>query len=99
MRYVRERAGERAAGVEWHLLVQAVVPTDDRRAAAADLLSRFESEMPVEEALVTPFLLIGTHAQMADQLRASRERYGFSYVTVHEPYYEAFEPVVELMRS
>jgi alkanesulfonate monooxygenase SsuD/methylene tetrahydromethanopterin reductase-like flavin-dependent oxidoreductase (luciferase family) len=99
MRYVREQAGERAAGVEWHLLVQAVVPTDDRRAAAADLLSRFESEMPVEEALETPFLLIGTHAQMAEQLRASRERYGFSYVTVHEPYYEAFEPVVELMRT
>ncbi len=99
MRYVREQAGERAAGIEWHLLVQAVVPTDDRRAAAADLLSRFESEMPVEEALETPFLLIGTHAQMAEQLRASRERYGFSYVTVHEPYYEAFEPVVELMRT
>ena len=98
MRFVREQAGERAAGVEWHLLVQAVVPTDDRRAAAADLLSRFGSEMPVEEALETPFLLIGTHAQMAEQLRASRERYGFSYVTVHEPYYEAFEPVVELMR-
>ena len=99
MRYVREQAGERAAGVEWHLLVQAVVPTDDRRAAAADLLIRFESEMPVEEPLETPFLLIGTHAQMAEQLRASRERYGFSYVTVHEPYYEAFEPVVELMRT
>jgi probable F420-dependent oxidoreductase len=99
MRYVREQAGERAAGVEWHLLVQAVVPTEDRRAAAADLLDRFESEMPVEEALETPFLLIGTHAQMAEQLRASRERYGFSYVTVHEPYYEAFEPVVELMRT
>jgi probable F420-dependent oxidoreductase len=99
MRYVREQAGERAAGVEWHLLVQAVVPTDDRRAAAADLLSRFESEMPVEEALETPFLLIGTRAQMAEQLRTSRERYGFSYVTVHEPYYEAFEPVVELMRT
>jgi alkanesulfonate monooxygenase SsuD/methylene tetrahydromethanopterin reductase-like flavin-dependent oxidoreductase (luciferase family) len=96
---VREQAGERATDVEWHLLVQTVIPTDDRRAAAADLLSRFGNEMTVDEALETPFLLIGTHAQMAEQLRASRERYGFSYVTVHEPYYEAFEPVVELMRS
>jgi probable F420-dependent oxidoreductase len=99
VRFVREQAGERAADVEWHLLVQTVIPTDDRRAAAADLLSRFGNEMTVEEALETPFLLIGTHAQMAEQLRASRERYGFSYVTVHEPYYEAFEPVVELMRT
>ncbi len=99
VRFVREQAGERADEVEWHLLVQTVIPTDDRRAAAADLMTRFGSEMTVEEALETPFLLIGTHAQMAEQLRASRERYGFSYVTVHEPYYEAFEPVVELMRT
>jgi probable F420-dependent oxidoreductase len=99
VRFVRDRAGERATGVEWHLLVQMVVPTDDRRAAAADLLARFGTEMSVEEALETPFLLIGTPAQMAEQLRANRERYGFSYITVHEPYYEAFEPVVELMRG
>jgi probable F420-dependent oxidoreductase len=99
MRYVREQAGGRAADVEWHLLLQVVVPTDNRRAAAADLLSKHGSEMTVEEALETPFLLIGTHAQMAEQLRASRERYGFSYITVHDPYYEAFEPVVELMRT
>jgi probable F420-dependent oxidoreductase len=99
VRFVREQAGERATDVEWHLLVQTVIPTDDRRAAAADLLSRFGNEMTVDEALETPFLLIGTNAQMAEQLQASRERYGFSYVTVHEPYYEAFEPVVELMRT
>jgi alkanesulfonate monooxygenase SsuD/methylene tetrahydromethanopterin reductase-like flavin-dependent oxidoreductase (luciferase family) len=99
MRFVRAQAGERAADVEWHLLVQMVVPTDDRRAAAADLISRFDSAMTVDEALETPFLLVGTHAQMAEQLQASRERYGFSYVTVHDPYYEAFEPVVERLSS
>ena len=99
VRFVREQAGERSADVEWHLLVQAVVPTEDRRGAATELLGRFGSEMTVDEALETPFLLIGTPAQMAEQLRATRERYGFSYITVHDPYYEAFEPVVELMRS
>jgi probable F420-dependent oxidoreductase len=99
VRFVRELAGERAADIEWHVLVQMVVPTHDRRAAAEDLVNRFGGEMTVEEALETPFLLIGTPAQMAEQLRASRERYGFSYVTVHDPHYEAFEPVVELMRD
>jgi probable F420-dependent oxidoreductase len=99
VRFVREQAGERADAVEWHLLVQMVLPTDDRRAAAEDVINRFDSEMTVDEALETPFLLIGTVAQMAEQLRASRERYGFSYITVHEPFCEAFEPVVELMRS
>ncbi|MHA6617929.1 LLM class F420-dependent oxidoreductase [Pseudonocardia sp. DLS-67] len=98
VRFTRELAGARADDVEWNMLAQMVVPTDDRRAAAEDLVSRF-GEMTVEEVLETPFLLIGTHAQIAEQLRASRERYGFSYITVHEPYYEAFEPVVELMRG
>jgi probable F420-dependent oxidoreductase len=99
VRFVRELAGERSDDIEWHVLVQMVVPTDDRRAAAEDLVARFGGEMTVDEALETPFLLIGTPAQMAEQLRASRERYGFSHVTVHDPYYEAFEPVVELMRD
>ncbi|MEN3265315.1 MAG: hypothetical protein V7646_2209 [Pseudonocardia sp.] len=95
----REVAGERSAGVEWHLLVQMVVPTTDRRAAAADMISRLGTEMTVDEALATPYLLIGTSEQMADQLLASRERYGFSYVTGHEPFRESFEPVVEHLRS
>jgi alkanesulfonate monooxygenase SsuD/methylene tetrahydromethanopterin reductase-like flavin-dependent oxidoreductase (luciferase family) len=99
VRFVRELLGERADDVEWHVLVQTVLPTDDRRAAAEDLVNRFGGEMTVDEALETPYLLIGTPAQMAEQLRTNRERYGFSYVTVHDPFYEAFEPVVELMRS
>ncbi|GAA0940733.1 TIGR03621 family F420-dependent LLM class oxidoreductase [Pseudonocardia zijingensis] len=98
VRFTRERAGGRADDVEWHLLVQMVVPTTDRRAAAEELVGRLHG-MSVEDTLETPYLLIGTPAQMAEQLRASRERYGFSYVTVHAPYYEAFEPVVELLRG
>jgi probable F420-dependent oxidoreductase len=100
VRFAREQAGSRADDVEWHLLVQAVVPSPDRRSAAEELLSKFGEHMTmtVEEALETPYLLIGTPEQMAEQLRAHREHYGFSAVTVHEPYYEAFEPVVELLR-
>jgi hypothetical protein len=45
-----------------------------------------------------PTLLIGTTAQIADQVRESRERYGFSYVTVLEPSLEKFAPVIELLR-
>ncbi|MGI8451404.1 MAG: hypothetical protein ACR2MP_30310 [Streptosporangiaceae bacterium] len=39
-----------------------------------------------QEVLGTPFLLIGTINEIADQLRERRERYGFSFITVHEPY-------------
>jgi probable F420-dependent oxidoreductase len=99
VRFARERAGERAAGIEWNVLVQAVVPTPDRRSAAEDLAARFQGALSVDEALETPYLLIGTAEQMAEQLRERRERYGFTSVTVHEPHQEAFEPVVELLRS
>jgi probable F420-dependent oxidoreductase len=99
VRFAREQAGARAADVEWNVLVQAVVPTPDRRAAAEDLVTRYPDQMSAEEALETPYLLIGTAEQMAEQLRERRERYGFTSITVHEPYQEAFEPVVELLRS
>jgi alkanesulfonate monooxygenase SsuD/methylene tetrahydromethanopterin reductase-like flavin-dependent oxidoreductase (luciferase family) len=99
MRFVRELAGERSDDIQWHLLVQMVVPTTDRRATAEDIISRFGTEMTADEALEMPYLLIGTPEQMAEQLVAGRERWGFSYVTVHEPYREAFEPVVQRLRS
>jgi probable F420-dependent oxidoreductase len=101
MRFVRERAGERSAELEWQLLAQAVVITGDRKAAASKLLDRFGAslEMSLDEVLETPFVLIGTAEEMAEQLRAHRDRYGFSVVTVHEPDQDAFAPVIRHLRS
>ncbi|HEX2296948.1 MAG TPA: hypothetical protein VHH34_00270, partial [Pseudonocardiaceae bacterium] len=100
VRFARGCAGQRADDIEWHLLVQAVVATDDRRAAATQLIDQFGAslEMSVDEVLQTPFLLIGTPEQMAGQLLEHRERYGYSYLTVHEPFMETFAPVIELLR-
>ena len=104
-------AGKRAADVEWHLLVQAVVVTDDRRAAAEALVAEHRREfeklgvtdagavITVAETLESPFVLIGTADEIAAQLRRSRERWGYSYITVHEPYMRAFAPVIERLRS
>lgn len=99
VRFAHAHAGQRADQVEWHLLVQAVVETDDRRATAKALIERLQGDMTVEDALATPFLLIGTAEEMAEQLVHSRERYGFSYITVHEPYMKAFAPVIERLNS
>jgi probable F420-dependent oxidoreductase len=104
-------AGNRADEIEWHLLVQAVVITDDRRAAAealvADHRREFEelgvtderANLTVPETLESPFLLIGTPDEIAAQLRRSRERWGYSYITVHEPYMRALAPVIDRLRS
>jgi probable F420-dependent oxidoreductase len=109
--FARACARGRAGEIEWHLLVQGVVITDDRYAAAEKLVAEdrrdFEAAgatderalLTVEETLETPFLLIGTVDEIAAQLRASRERWGYSYITVHEPYMRTFAPVIERLRS
>lgn len=96
--FARRHAGDRADEIEWHLLVQAVVVTGDRRAAAENLVAEHGRGMTPGEALETPFLLIGTEDEIAGQLTRHRERYGFSFVTIHEPYMEAFGPVIERLR-
>jgi probable F420-dependent oxidoreductase len=94
--FIRSEAGARAAQLEFNALVQAVTITDDRRGAAAELAGLVEG-LNVEDALVTPFLALGTHAEIADHLRACRERWGISYFTVRD--LEAFAPVVSLVKG
>ena len=104
IRFAREQAGGRVDAIEWNVLIQAVVVTNNRRATAEKLQTGAlragqQTTMTLDEMLETPFLLIGTVEQMAEQLTKNRERYGFSYITVHNPYLETFAPVIERLRS
>lgn len=81
---------------ELHALVQAVVVTGDREAAAVKI-SRALTGLAVEDALSTPFLAIGTHAEIAEHLRACRSRWGISYFSVREV--ETFAPVIARLRD
>jgi hypothetical protein len=94
VRLVREVAGEeRYARLELNALVQRVVITDDRRRAAEELTSRW-TQLTADEILQCPYVLIGTVDQMVEDLQARRELWGISYYVVHEPYADAFAPVV-----
>lgn len=94
IRLVREAAGEeRFARIELNGLVQRVVVTDDRYRAAEELTARW-SQLDAEEILQSPYVLIGTVEQMIEDLQARRERWGISYFVIHEPYLDAFAPVV-----
>ncbi|MFA1539142.1 LLM class F420-dependent oxidoreductase [Actinomadura monticuli] len=95
VRFVREQAGDRADGIEWNVLVQHVQVTPDRRAVAERLRAERMRDMTVEEILDTPFVLLGTPDQIAGQIRERRERFGFSYVTVHAPFVDVLGPVIE----
>ncbi|WP_410596659.1 TIGR03621 family F420-dependent LLM class oxidoreductase [Amycolatopsis sp. lyj-23] len=93
--HFRARAGARE--VEFNMLVQHVEVTEDRRAAAEAWHEKTErSTVPdARELLDAPQLLLGTVEEIAGQLVDRRERYGFSYITVFEPYLEAFAPVLK----
>ena len=55
--------------------------------------------LTADEVLETPFLLLGTVPEIADQLRERRERFGFSYLTVHAPSRAALAPVIGVVRE
>lgn len=91
---VREAAGEqRFARLELNALVQRVVVTEDRRGAAEELARRWP-ELSADDLLQSPFVLLGTTEQIAEQLQTTRQRWGISYYVVHEPYLNDFAPVV-----
>jgi probable F420-dependent oxidoreductase len=91
--WVRQQAGARIDQIELNALVQRVIVTDDRRQAAEALRERW-SALTVDEILETPYLLIGTVDEMVEAVRARRERWGFSYLVVHEGALDALAPVV-----
>ncbi|WP_030608426.1 LLM class F420-dependent oxidoreductase [Streptomyces sclerotialus] len=94
----QEAAAGRAAPAELNMLVQRVVITNDRRAAAREFAA-YGLGLDVDQLLDAPTLLFGTVRQIADQLRERRERYGFSYITVLDAALETFAPVIEELRG
>ena len=94
IKLVREIAGPiRFAQLELNALIQRVIVTDDRRRAAEELTSRW-TQPTDQEILDSPYVLIGTVEQIVEHLQACRERWGFSYYVVQEPFLDAFAPVV-----
>jgi len=91
--WVRSEAEDRFASLELNALVQRVVVTDDRQQAAEELAARWPV-LTVEDVLQTPYVLIGTVDQMVESLQACRERWGLSYLAVHEGSLDAIAPVV-----
>ena len=91
--WVRAAAGDRLDSLELHALIQAVVVTDQRMAAAEQLAARFR--VAREVVLETPYVMLGTVEEICATLRERRERYGISYLTVFDRDLEALAPVVE----
>lgn len=95
--YHRLAAG-RTKPAELNLLVQVVAITDDPAAALRPLLTR-QPQLTVDQALELPLVLAGSLEEIVGQVRAARERYGFTYFTVLEPNMEPFGKVIEALRA
>lgn len=96
--WIREAAGERFDAIELALLVLEVVRTDGQDQAGAvqatGVGALVAGDQPLDQPLQGIFVLIGSVDQLCEQVRANRERFGLSYISVFEKDMEAFAPVV-----
>ncbi|MFI5804897.1 TIGR03621 family F420-dependent LLM class oxidoreductase [Streptomyces sp. NPDC051561] len=91
-------ASGRGEEPELNLLVQQVVITEDRHAAVQEFLPHVP-HLTEQQALDLPVLAIGTVQEIAEQFRAARRRYGFSYFSVLDTHLEALAPVMRELRD
>lgn len=96
--WVRVEAPQRFDQLELSTLVQGVTITSDRRATARELQPLLPA-LTVDDILSSPYGLMGTPAQIADQLRDRRDRLGISYLTVFEKDLDAMADVIALVKN
>jgi probable F420-dependent oxidoreductase len=82
--YIRQLPRDRTEPLRLQALVQLLQITDDRQAAADGLLSEWGDALPLtrDEVLASPFLLLGSVAEIAGQLHERSERLGIDTWTV-----------------
>ena len=86
----------RAQVPDLEALVQVVTVTDDRDQALAELATQF-SEVSVQDAGSTPYLLIGTIPEMVVQLRRQAEDFGITRYVVREPALDSAAQILALL--
>jgi probable F420-dependent oxidoreductase len=82
--FVRDLPRDREEPLRYQALVQLLRVTDDRRAAAEALMAEWGAELPLtlDEVLGTPFLLLGTATEIAEQVHERSDRLGITTWTV-----------------
>lgn len=89
---VRTAAGDRYGDIELNIRCFMVDVTNDRATSVAGVAGF--TGMTEAQVTESPFALIGSVAQIIEDLERSRERWGFSYVIVGAESLDAMAPVV-----
>jgi alkanesulfonate monooxygenase SsuD/methylene tetrahydromethanopterin reductase-like flavin-dependent oxidoreductase (luciferase family) len=93
LRVVRDESRACGTTPEVEALVQVVMVTDDRARAIAELAGRVPGATPADLD-TTPFLLIGTVEQMAEQLIRQAQELGITRYVIREPALETAEQLL-----
>jgi probable F420-dependent oxidoreductase len=95
---VRDEASRAGNTPVIEALVQVVTVTQDRAASIEEISGRIPGAS-AQDVARTPFLLIGTYAQMAAQLRVQAEEFGITSYVVREPAVPHIERVLPLLSA
>jgi probable F420-dependent oxidoreductase len=92
---IKSSAGSRFDSLTLNCRILLTMVTGNREAAASDV----GPSLGIDPAdlLESPFALLGTERQMADELLRRRDELAITYVTVSQSALEAFAPVIELI--
>jgi probable F420-dependent oxidoreductase len=90
--WIRDQAGARFETLELNVRVITVAVTDDREQAARVLGP--DLGIDPDAMLSSPFALVGTTTQIADQLERLRETLAISYLTISQESAQDLAPVV-----
>jgi alkanesulfonate monooxygenase SsuD/methylene tetrahydromethanopterin reductase-like flavin-dependent oxidoreductase (luciferase family) len=93
---VRAESEKQGTTPEIEALVQVVTVTDDRAEALAGLADQLPAASP-EDLGQTPFLLVGSIEQMAEQLTRQAEQLGITRYVVREAAVDAAEQILALL--
>jgi probable F420-dependent oxidoreductase len=89
---VHAAAGSRLGDIEFNVRAFIVRVTTERTATVEQIAGFVQADPAL--VVESPFALIGTPAQLVDDLLRRRERWGISYVVVGADDVESFAPVV-----
>lgn len=95
--FYRDLVRDRDPRPEMNIMAQRVVVTDKPAEALAEL-QPYAPHLSIDQLSRLPTLLVGTVEGIADQLRAHRERFGFTYISVLESSMEAMAQVMAELR-
>ena len=93
--WVKEGAAGRYDEIELHLLVHGIAVATTAAAGAEKISARFG--LTPEEALVSPYLLLGPVEKIAEDLLGLREKYDLSYFSIRYATAPEFAPVLSIL--